>query len=165
MRSEFCILMIFSFYVLHLFRISGSQALWIGECTVASQHYFRPWETLGVKVGCVHMNLPSRGHCEWAFDQHTCGQVRELKTVPCDNSYPMWIHLPLTRRNVNKEKRWGRPTAFSPVEKGGHHPEFRKAKQSSEKWLTLITRKKIIKNWWLPGKKQPMVTWNNAKKY
>jgi len=59
------------------------------------------------------MKVPSSGHCGWAFDQHTCSQVRELKTIPCVNSYPMWIHLPLTQRNVNKEKKWGRPTALS----------------------------------------------------
>lgn len=118
----------------------------------AALHYFRPWETLGIKVGGVHMKVPSSGHCGWAFDQHTCSQVRELKTILCVNSYPTWIHLPLTQRNVNKEKKWGRPTAFSSERERGSSSWVQKGKAFLQKMTDFENKKKIIKNWWLSGK-------------
>lgn len=65
------------------------------------------------------MKVPSSGHCGRAFDQHTCSQVRELKTILCVNSYPTWIHLPLTQRNVNKEKSGEGLQLSLQKEKGG----------------------------------------------
>lgn len=77
----------------------------------ATLHYFSPWETLGIRVGGVHMRPPRSGPCEWPFDQHTCSEVIESQTIPCVNVYHMWICLPLPQRNVCREKM-GKATSF-----------------------------------------------------
>lgn len=147
MRRELCVLMTFSFLgtpSLQDFIALGTVGRRMRCNTLAVLHYFRPWETLAIRVKAVHIHLLSTS-LKWAFDQHTCRQVMELKAVSSMNIYQLCKHLPLLKV-CEQGKEVEEAYRFLLERESSHHSEHAKEKYASENDHYKNKEKKIIDN-------------------